>query len=550
VRALSPAAIALIGGDVRTLDQAGTRSEAILVCDGLVAAVGTSRDVLARASAAAEVVDLGGRTVLPGMIDAHAHVELSALAETEWIDVRAVGVATTLARITAAARERARGEWLVVQGTFGQALPSREELDSAAPGVRVVVRESMHHAVASSAALRAAGIDRRFVEPAGTRVQRSPGGEPTGVVEEGFDLFGVPWPDRTALRAALRRTTAASWVRHGVSAIHELPASAAAIDAWRGLAADGELPCRIVLNPILAPGHQPTALGPADVVALRHSLGRDSWLTTGALKLFVDGAGAAALTREQLAGPPAGWGLAPFSYASLRRVLADCRDASVQVWMHAVGDLAQELALDAVEQTNRTHPVPDHRTRIEHVGNAVCDPAALRRLAPAGIVPVPTASFMHRYRETPHTTAREGNVPFPFATMLRLGLEPPGNSDSAGTQPFATSPWHGVCAAIDRHTGDGRTVPPPDEAIDVDAAVRMWTRFAARATLTDGQGALVPGAPADLAVYSRDPYRLEPDELRALEADLTLVGGRIVHHGARAPRLPDHVSRRWTSTTS
>jgi predicted amidohydrolase YtcJ len=98
-----------------------------------------------------------------------------------------------------------------------------------------------------------------------------------------------------------------------------------------------------------------------------------------------------------------------------------------------------------------------------------------------------------------------------------------------------------VCAAIDRRAGDGRTVPPPEEAVDVDTAVRMWTRFAARATFTDGQGALVPGALADLAVYSRDPYRLEPEELPALEADLTLAGGRIVHHGARAPNVRHHV---------
>ena len=106
----------------------------------------------------------------------------------------------------------------------------------------------------------------------------------------------------------------------GVTAIHELPASRAALDAWSRLAADDRMPCRIVLNPILRPGHQPTVDGPADVVQLRTSVGRvHPWLTIGALKLFLDGAGEAAWTRSQLASGPGSWGPAAFSYGSHRR---------------------------------------------------------------------------------------------------------------------------------------------------------------------------------------------------------------------------------------
>lgn len=521
-------ALALVGGRVRTLDGVGTVAEALLIEDGRVAAVGASRDVMARAPAGARVIELAGRTALPGLIDAHAHLELSALAEQRWVDVRFVDVDTVLERIGRAAGERSSGEWVVAQATFGQPLPGREALDTVAPGRPVLIRESMHRQVASSAALAAAGIDRRFVEPVGTRVARTANGEPTGVVEEGFDLFPAPAPDAGWLRDALPRQAVESFVRHGVTAVHELPASAAAIEAWRALDAAGRMPCRIVLNPILAPGHQPTVERVEEVAALRAAVGDGGRLGVGAVKLFIDGAGEAAWTRDQLALTPGRWGPAGFSFGALRAVLAAAREAGVQVWMHAVGGVAQELAVDAVEATNRTHPAADHRTRVEHVGNAVTDPAMLPRLGPAGITPVPTASFMHRYRPRPGDGEPGGNLPFPFRTLLDLGLDPPGNSDSAGTQPFATSPWHGVHAMVCRRNGRGEPVPPAGEAIGFEDALRVATRFAARATFADDAGSLEPGKLGDVAVFRDDAAVLAIDALPGLEADLTIVGGRVV----------------------
>jgi predicted amidohydrolase YtcJ len=491
-------ALALIGGRVHTLDGASTVAEALLIEAGVIAAVGSSREVRGRAGAGATVLDLGGRTAIPGLIDAHAHLELSALAERAWVDVRALPPAETLERIAAAASSRDAGAWVVGQGTFGQDLPGRNELDRVAPSHPVVVRESMHRLVANSRALAEAGVDRRFVEPAGTRVRRETDGEPTGVVEEGFDLFPAARPGEDWLAQALPEEAARSFVRHGVTTIHELPASAAALAAWTRVARDGRMPCRIVLNPILAPGHQPTITDVAEHAELRSALeGADPWLTVGAVKLFLDGAGDAAWTRDQLAAGPAAWGLAPFSWSSLRSVLAACREGGVQVWIHAVGGVAQELAIEAVEETNRTHPVADHRTRIEHIGNAVCDVGLIPRLAPAGVIPVPTASFMHRYRPRPGDGTRGGNVPFPLRTLLESGLGPPGNSDSAGTQPFATTPWHGVVAAVARRTGTGEPVPPAGEALTIEQAVLMPTRFAAQATFADErQGTLAPGPSA------------------------------------------------------
>ena len=386
----------LTGGRVRTLDTAGIVAEAVLVEDGRIAAVGTSRDLTGRARPGTQALDLAGRTVIPGLIDAHAHLELSALAGQRWVQVRAASPEAAAARVAEAAAEPGTGEWIVAQGTFGQHLPSREQLDAAAPGRPVIVRESMHRLSASSEALARAGIDRRFVEPAGTRVRRTAAGEPTGIVEEGFDLFPLPWPDAGWLADALPGQARDSFVRFGVTAIHELPASQAALDAWRTLAGSDRMPCRIVLNPILRPGHQATVGGPGELLELRAGLGSvHPWLTVGALKLFLDGAGCAGLHHAQLSGPARGWGLQNFLYGELVRILAECRDARVHVWMHAVGDAAHTLAIDAVEEVNLACGNGDHRTRIEHIPRATADFSVFERLRRAGIVPVPTAAFMH-----------------------------------------------------------------------------------------------------------------------------------------------------------
>jgi predicted amidohydrolase YtcJ len=516
-------AIALVGGRVRTLDARDTVAEAILIEGGRVAAVGDSRTVLAQARDAA-VVELGGRTVLPGLIDAHAHLEISTLADQHWDAMRGLDPEAMLSRVRAIAQERAAGEWIVGQGTFGQELPERADLDAAAPDHPVILRSTLHRLVANTRAMAAAGIDRGFVQRPAIRVLRDERGEPTGVAEEAFDLFPVPHPSTEWLEDALPRQAAGGWVRHGVTAIRELPASQAGIAAWQRLDAAGAMPCRITVNPILAPGHQATVDSVDQLARPGFATGFGSeWLRFGAVKLFLDGAGPAAWTREQLARSPREWGLMGFGYEELIGILASCRRDGIQVWMHAVGDAAQEFAMDAVEEVNHAFPATDHRTRIDHIGTD-CSPATLTRLREAGIVPTPTVAFMHDGAADP------GPHHYPFATMLRLGLRPPGNSDSAGTQPWATNPWRGIHAMVTRRSRDGRFAGPAEEAIDVAAAIRTYTAHGAWSAFEEHRaGSLEPGKLGDLGVYADDPLTMPVDDLPGIVTDLTVVGGRVVH---------------------
>jgi predicted amidohydrolase YtcJ len=519
----------LSGGTVRTFDDAGTVAEAIGIERGSVRVVGTTAEVAA-ALPGVPVIDLAGRTVLPGFIDAHAHIELSTMAERLWVDVRFCDPAAALERIAAAAAVAAPGEWIVGQGTFGQRLPTREELDLAAPGHPVLVRESMHLLAASSVALAAAGIDRTYAAPHDSRVLRRPDGEPTGEVREGFDLFPRPRPSVEWLVAAFPDVTRTLFVEHGVTTICELPASIEGVQAWKQLQQDGRLPCRLILNPILAPGHQPIVRSLDEFLELGATTGwSDPWLMLGALKLFVDGGDfVSGFYRRQLSGPPQEWGILNFHLGELVAILTGCRKQGVQAWMHAIGDAAQDIALAAVEEVNRGMPASDHRTRIEHIGNHVFDPGQIDRIARAGVVPVPNAVFIFQEEDDLVGSWPEGSKFYPFRSLVEQGLATPGNSDCAGTQPFAANPWFAIHSMLVRRTKGG-AVLSRDERVDLRTAVETYTRYAAYAAFEESsRGSLEVGKLGDLAVYPDDPFDLEDELVLAVDPDLTVIGGDVV----------------------
>ncbi len=514
--------IALINGTVATL-QRGTRdAEAILIENGRVAHVGTTAHVLHLAPAETPIVSLDGRTVLPGLIDAHTHVEFCALSRRQWIDVREISRTETLARLE---RELASGypgsdRWIVAQGTYGQDLPLRHELDALSPNVPILVRESMHRLTANTAALERAGLVRGFTSPIGTLVEIGPDGAPSGWVEEGYHLFPVPNPSPEDLAVLLREELRHSFARHGVTTIYELPATADGVRAYQALHSRGELPTRLSLTLTVAPGLNAILDSPEQLtsIGLASGLGDDGlWL--GGLKVFLDGDDTSAFDSAHLHKSPSRWSTSTRQYAEIVHLLTEAERGRLQVWIHAIGDLAQQLALDAVEEARLVTGPGRMRTRLEHVANLWVDDALIQRLIDLDVTPVPTAGFIH---------ADPGTGSYAYRSLIDAGLRPPGNSDTGGTQPFATNPWFGIAKLVSRMNRAGDVVAP-EQAVDVSTGLRTYTEFAARAGFRERSlGALGIGMLGDCAVYAEDPRTLGPDELMTLEADLTIVGGRVI----------------------
>lgn len=286
-----PADVILRGGHVITMDddapgpgEARAAASAVAIRDGRFAAVGRDDEIAALAGPSTRVLDLAGRAVIPGLIDTHTHIELTTYSRHFWTDVRELPVPGILERVADLARKAADGEWIVLQGTFGQDLPDRAALDRAGAGHPVAVRWSMHKFQLSTRALEVSGISRATVAPPGTRIGRDDRGEPTGLLEEAWDLTSWRPPLAAALRSAVEETVRSLFVRHGVTTICEIAASPAGVQVLRDLShagpGDGPAFPRIGIAYTIAPGHQPLGdLGQLAKLGLGGGFGDDRcWL--------------------------------------------------------------------------------------------------------------------------------------------------------------------------------------------------------------------------------------------------------------------------------
>jgi len=518
----------LHNGKILTMDEHGSVAQAVAVAGNRIAAVGSDDDLESLAGPYTERIDLQGRTVTPGFIDAHIHVELSTYAREYWLDVREIEPAAVLARVREQVESLPPGSWVVGQATFGQELPTREELDRVAPDHPVALRRSMHQVIANSRALALGGIDRHTPEPAGARIERDGSGEPTGLLEEGFDLLPTPRAGYKELKESLRRMLHDLFLAQGITTVYELPISAQAIRAYQELRREGRLPVRLALWYTLPPGHQPIiTIDEIERIGLQTGFG-DDWLSFGGVKIFVDGDGKAALWFDQLTGRPSEWGLVTRTYQELTELLARAFRAGVQPWIHAVGDAAQEMAIDALADVTRMFPErADHRARIEHVGNERVDPRQLERIRAVGAIPVPTAAFLHSMPDDHEAQLAPNERAFIYRTLIDQGFHPPGNSDTAGTQPFAINPFYGIYCLVARKNRNGVQICP-EEAIEPEEALRVYTAFSAYSGFQDrSRGTIEPGKLADMAVLSADPLQTAPDDLLSIQVQMTILDGKV-----------------------
>lgn len=494
-------------------------ASAMAVRDGRVVAVGDDAD-LRRAGQGLRELDLGGRTVLPGFIDAHTHVEFSAMARYGWLDIRNLAKREVLDRIERAVGQVESGdEWVIAQATFLQPLPSREEVDGISAGVPVVVRESMHRYQANTEAMRRAGLLESvgFVPPGGI-VHVDEHGVPTGLVEEAFHLFPIPEHSVEQLERLLARELSQAFASSGVTTVYEIPATRAGVQAYRNLAERGDLPTRISLNPVLAPGLNPIveSTGDWDAALLGADLESDL-IAPGGVKIFIDGDNQLALDSGRLFRDPREWGAVTRTLGQLTNELVWATRTGVQAWVHAIGDLAQDLVLEAVARARAIAGAPRLPMRLEHVANLQLEPAFVERLRDLDVIPVPTANFL---------TTDDGTGLYAYRTLIDAGMRPPGNSDTGGAIAQAPNPWFGIALLMERRNAAGVEVAPA-ERISALEGVRTYTEFSAHAAgLGHLLGRLDVGYAADFAVYQVDPRALDPQEMRSVQADMTFVGGR------------------------
>jgi hypothetical protein len=523
--------LVLDGGIVVTLDDARPRATALAVRGGRIVAVGDAPDVKRFIGKGTRRIDLGGRTVVPGLTDAHVHVEGLGTALERLDLVGATSLEDALGRVVAASSKLPAGEWLLGRGWDqndwpGKRFPTAADLDRAA-GDRPVylVRIDGHAAWVSTAALKRAGLSATTADPEGGRILRDTTGAPSGVlVDKAMALVStlVPDPPRDVRKRRLAAGLQAC-ARAGLTSVHDAGVGLAVVDLYKELLAEGALATRVYV--MLKTDE---FLGGGSSLVPEIGLG-DGRLTVRAVKVVVDGAlgSRGALLLQPYADEPGTRGLATIAPETLRAVLQRALAQGFQVATHAIGDAANRMVLDAYEAAFGAGGGARHRFRIEHA--QVLTPADVPRFKALGVIPSmqPTHCTSDMYWAEDRLGPERAQGAYLWKTFLSQGVPIAGGSD-APVEDIAVLP--GLYAAVTRQ--DAKGWPPggwhPGERVTMEEALRMFATGAAFAAFQEGdRGTIAPGKRADLTVFTRDVTTIAPAEILATRVSMTVVGGEV-----------------------
>ena len=526
-------------GNGYTLDSAGAlqRFEALLVDDGKVVATGT-RAVMAERADGARVVEGQGRTLLPGLIDAHAHVMGLGTARMQ-ADLSATkSLDEALANVKAFAAANADSAWIVGRG-WNQAVwqlgrfPTAKELDAVA-GERPVWLERVdgHAAWANSTAMKRAGVDRTTKDPVGGRIERDGEGHPTGIFIDGaMELVTRRIPPLTAQQnTAALDAALAEMASVGLTGVADAGIDAATFALYKRYADQGKLTARIYAM-IGGTAKDFDALSKGGPLL---GYGKD-FLTVRSVKLYADGAlgsrGAAMLA--PYSDDAKNSGLLFHTPAQMTAMIGKALGKGYQVGVHAIGDHGTRDVLDAFAAAYKEHGGENLRNRVEHA--QVVALADIPRFATLKLVasmqPTHATSDMNMAED------RVGRERIAGAYAWRRFLDQ-GTRIAAGSDfPVeAANPFFGLHAAVTRqdHAGRPQGGWHPDQAMRLKEALRAFTLDAAYAQHAEHSlGTLEAGKHADFILVDRDIFAIEPARLWSTVVLETWVGGKRVY--ARKP---------------
>jgi predicted amidohydrolase YtcJ len=519
-----------------------TGNAALALKDGCVLALGDPDRVLEHRGSDTAVVSLGGRFVMPGLVDAHVHL-LTAGVRMFRVDLRGVRSRQEFVqRIADRTRITPPGRWILGgdwnQEEWGGAFPSRAWLDAHTPDHPVFLqRVDLHLGVANSRALELAGIAAETPDPVNGRIDRDPEtGEPTGILRERamlpvYDV--IPELTDEDCVAALRGS-ALEALRHGITQVHDMGAVQKLSESWqalrvlRSLDAQGRLPLRV--TSALPIRHWRSA---AELVRTEgRGSGRVRW---GPVKAFIDGSfgSSTAWFHEPYLHDPGSHGGPVVDLEELREQITGAVAAGLQPTIHSIGDRANDWLVELMGTLDREYPEAASRIRIEHAQHL--SEEALEEIGRSErIVSVQPSHILDDAPWIPMRLGSErGRRSYAFRSLAEGGARLALGTDwpVAPLDPITTI-WCAVTRRLPEGPGEGGGgVWNPQERMELDAVLRAHTWGGAIAAGTeDHTGSLEPGKAADFIVLSSNPFEMDPERFPyELRVDLTYVDGVLAY---------------------
>jgi len=525
----APATLAVLNADIHTSAPARPRARALAVRGTELVAVGDEAEIRTFIGPGTRVVDVHGRTLLPGLIDSHGHM---LNLGTRLRDVDLVGTVSyeeVVARVAERARTTPKGEWILGRGWDQndwpeQIMPHHEALSRAVPDHPVrLIRIDGHAALVNRRALEEAAITRATRDPAGGAILHDAKGDPTGVlVDHAVSLVSSILPPITQQERERRLLDAMNeCARLGLTMVHDAGIGEAEWAAYRSLLARDTFPIRVV-----AMARAGSSL--ADSL-LRNGRIEGPRLSLSALKVVADGAlgSRGALLGAPYSDAPNTYGLTTFPLDELRSLGERAAARGIQVRVHAIGDSANHGTLDAFEHAFGGRARPDLRWAVEHA--QIVRPEDVARFAGLGVV----ASMQptHATSDGPWAETRLGpervRWGYTWRAFLSAGVPLASGSDFPVE---SANPLLGLYAAVTRRDLDGRLPVDgwfPEQCMSPAEALRSFTATGAWLAFREADlGSLEAGKQADFVVVDRDVIDGAPDGIPGARVVWTVVAGR------------------------
>ncbi|MFD2682270.1 amidohydrolase [Bacillus seohaeanensis] len=526
-----------INGEVVTVDQNNRVVEAVAIKENRIIAVGSNKEVEEYRTDETVVIDLGGKALLPGFIDAHLHLTIygTNLLGVSCVAPHIQSLQDIFADLRKKAQETPKGQWVRAWGFNETKLkenrfPTKEELDEISTDHPIVViRTCNHTSIANSKALEIANFSESTPDPDGGIIERNQSGNLTGKLLENahMQLFKYASYSKEELRKGMKLASD-EFIQAGITSVHDAGAygdGSQTLQIMQQAIKSNEINVRVyaIIGSLTNSHdfvHKMVEAGPIT------GLG-DDWFKIGPAKLFTDGSsvGPTIATRQPYSHAQDDYGIIYYSQDELNRILGEAHKKGFQITAHAQGDRAIEMLLNCIEKALLEHPRIDHRHRIEHAGIASRD--LQERMKKLGVVAIPNPVFMFangdRYLEF---YGERVKVMYPARDYADRGIIAAFGSDA----PVSfLDPLLGIHAAVNRRSWKGQAVGE-NQCIDIMEAIRAYTWNGAYASFEEkSKGSIEVGKLADLVVLNDSILHVDKTKIKDVKVELTMVDGEVLY---------------------